>query len=247
MQWRGERYKVGPDGLEADHTASGVDAALNYKPLPAIMVGALAQFDQPSETLVGPPHALSDQGWMAGPVANIKLAPSLTLDARAAWGATESAAEESAGRMGSIPRRMVSARLANTQSFGHWRFTPSISVNQVHEAPVALIPATEAAAATALPSGRVDVGPELAYRFDLDQSTFIEPKATVGSFWGIDSLSKLAPGTAGHNDMRLKAEAGVTIGTSGGTKLQAGGGVEEGEPGAANVWTGRLQLSVPMK
>ena len=69
----------------------------------------------------------------------------------------------------------------------------------------------------------------------------------LGTFWDFDSLSRLAPGAAGHNDMRLKAEAGVTIGATDGTKLQAGGAVEEGEPGAANVWSGRLQLSVPMK
>jgi hypothetical protein len=47
--------------------------------------------------------------------------------------------------------------------------------------------------------------------------------------------------------MRLKAEAGATIEATGGTKLQAAGGVEEGEPGTANVWSGWLQLIVPME
>ncbi|NJO24151.1 MAG: hypothetical protein HC868_16095 [Sphingomonadales bacterium] len=80
----------------------------------------------------------------------------------------------------------------------------------------------------------------------MGKSGFVEPRAVVGTFWDFDTLSRLTPG-AGHNDLRLKAEAGVTIGAAGGAKLQAGGGVEEGEPGAPNIWSGRLRLSVPMQ
>ena len=250
LQWQGERYKAdGTGGPVIDHSASGVEAAFNYKPLPEIMVGALAQVDQPGETLVGAPLSLSERGWMVGPVTNVKLAPGLTLDARAAWGVAESATDELAGRTVSMPRRMVSARLANTQSFGPWRVSPSVSVNHFYEAAVAPAPATphDTAVPYAGGFGRVDVGPELAYRIDLDKSAFIEPRAAIGTFWDFDSLSRLAPGTAGHHDMRLKAEAGVTIGATDGTKLQAGGGVEEGEAGTADIWSGRLQLSVPMQ
>jgi len=94
-------------------------------------------------------------------------------------------------------------------------------------------------------SGRVDLGPEVAYRIDLAGATFTEPRAAFGSFWGIDSLSKLAPGSAPQVDPRLKAEAGVTLGVVNGPKLQATG--EEGDGIARDVWSGRLQLSVPLK
>ena len=193
---------------------------------------------------------LSQHGWMAGPVANVKLAPGLTFDASAAWGVAEGASDELAQRTVDVPRRIVSARLANTQSFGPWRISPSVSVNHFYEA--ASAPAPTATHDNAVPYaaggfGRVDVGPEFAYRVELDKSGYIEPRAAVGTFWDFDSLSRLAPGAAGHSDMRLKAEAGVTIGATDGTKLQAGGAVEEGEPGAASVWSGRLQLSVPMR
>ncbi len=248
MQWRGERYTAGgPNGLEVDNSASGVEAALNYKVLPEIMVGALAQVDQRGETLVGPQRSLTEQGWMAGPVANVKLAPNVTLDARAAWGVAESAADEMSARSANIARRMVSARLANTQSFGPWRFSPSVNVNHAYEATLAPGAPHDAAAPYAGGFGRVDVGPELAYRIDLDKAGYIEPRAAVGTFWDFDSLSRLAPATAGHHDLRLKAEAGVTIGATDGTKLKAAGGVEEGQPGAADIWSGRLQLSVPMQ
>ncbi len=214
------------------------------------MVGALAQVDQRHETMVGTPQTLSQHGWMAGPVANVKLAPGLTFDASAAWGVAEGASDELAARTVDVPRRVVSARLANTQSFGPWRISPSVSVNHFYEA--ASVPAPAATHDNAVPYaaggfGRVDVGPEFAYRVELDKSGYIEPRAALGTFWDFDSSIRLAPGAAGHNDMRLKAEAGVTIGATDGTKLQAGGAVEEGEPGAASVWSGRLQLSVPMQ
>ena len=154
----------------------------------------------------------------------------------------------------SWPRRAAarhdawSARgLSNTQSFGGWRLTPSVSVNHYQDALAPTAAPHEAVVPYAGGFGRVDMGPEVAYRIDLDRSMFIEPKATIGRFWNFDSLSKLAPGAAAHMDARLKAEAGVTVGATDGTKLQAAGGVEEGEIGAANVWSGRLQLSVPMK
>lgn len=249
LQWRGERSAGGPDGAVIDNSASGVEAALNYKPLPQIMVGALAQVDQPGETLVGAPLGLSDRGWMVGPVTNVRLAPGLTLDARAAWGVAESTTDELAARTVSVPRRMVSARLANTQSFGPWRVSPSVSVNHSYEAAVA--PASTAIHDASVPYaggfGRVDAGPELAYRIDLDKSGFIEPRAVIGTFWDFETLSRLAPGTAGHHELRLRAEAGVTIGATDGTKLQAAGTVEEGEAGTADIWSGRLQLSVPMQ
>jgi hypothetical protein len=250
MQWRGEHYQAGgPGGIEPGNAASGVEAAFNYKVLPEIMVGALAQVDQPNETMSGVPHAVAEQGWMAGPVANVKLAPGLTFDARAAWGVAEGATDELSARTANIPRRTVSAKLANTQSFGPWRISPSVSVNhyEAASAPALATIHDHAIPYAADAYGRVDVGPEFAYRIELDKSGFIEPRAALGTFWDFDSLSRLAPGAAGHNDMRLKAEAGVTIGATDGTKLQAGGTVEEGEPGAANVWSGRLQLSVPMK
>ncbi len=79
---------------------------------------------------------------------------------------------------------------------------------------------------------------------DLANAAFLEPRLAVGSFWGLDSGSALQ---AGHADMRLKAEAGVTLGIADGTKVQLGGAIEEGTATTPDAWRGRLQMSVPLK
>ena len=248
MGWRGEQAHPADQSGIGQREPSGMEAAVNYKPMPEIMVGALAQLEEPGGATMGGPTPLSEHGWMAGPVAAIKFGPGLSLDARAAWGVAEAAADPFGAHTISTPRREVSARLTNTQSYGPWWLAPSISVHHLQETGLVISsdPGQPAMSHTAS-SGRVEIGPEIAYRIDVDKSVFVEPRAAIGSFWDIESLSKLAPGEAGHGDMRLKAEAGVTVGEVDGARVQAGAAVEEGAQGAENVWSGRLQLSVPIK
>jgi hypothetical protein len=247
LQWRSERYTPGPQGLEIDGNASGVEIGVKYKMKSAILIGALAQFDPAGEALFGSQGSLSDHSWMAGPTTTIRFAPGLTLEARAAWGIAESGADDLAATGPGAQRRLLSARLANPHAYGAWRFTPSINVSQLSQE---LLPATGAAPAE-LPhmtgTARVDVAPELAYRFDFARSAFIEPRAVLGGFWTFEDLSKTAPGLVMHAEPRLKAEAGVTFGVIDGPKLQALGAVEGGDAATPDVWTGRLQFSVPLR
>jgi hypothetical protein len=39
----------------------------------------------------------------------------------------------------------------------------------------------------------------------------------------------------------------ITVGTADGTKLQVGGSIEEGEARSDNVWSGKMQLNIPLK
>jgi hypothetical protein len=244
LQWRSERYTPGPQGIEIDGSASGVEIGVNYKLRTAVLVGALAQFDPAGEALFGSPRSLSDRSWMAGPVTTIQFAPGLTLEARAAWGLAEAGADDLHGTGSAAQRRLLSARLAHPHAYGAWRFTPSVNVTHLWEEPPH---ASSAELEHATGTARVDFAPEFAYRFDLARRTFIEPKAVLGGFWTFDDLSKAAPGVSLHAEPRLKAEAGVTFGVVDGAKLQALGGVEGGDAATPDVWTGRLQLNVPLK
>jgi hypothetical protein len=237
IEWEGARNNAGElAGANSDTGPNNLGVKLRLQP--AIMVGVLAQFDPVDETRLAP-RALSERSWLAGPVTTMQLGQGTSLDARAAWGQLESG--PAPGR-NAADRRMVDARLSNTQTFGAWRFAPSVSVNY-HEETQHI---AELGAQT-IGSGRVDVRPEVAYRFDMDHGMYIEPKAAIGSFWEIGSAAALGTASPAHPEMRLKAETGVTIGSSDGTKVQVGGSVEEGATPATNVWSGRLQVNVPLK
>jgi hypothetical protein len=147
-----------------------------------------------------------------------------------------------AGSGAGAQRRLVSARLAHPWAYGGWRFTPSLNVTHLWEE-------AQGAAGTPQAAGtaRVDLAPELAYRLDLARTAFIEPRAVLGGFWTFDDLSRAAPGLTLEAEPRLKAEAGVTFGLVDGPRLQAQGAVEGGDAATPDVWSGRLQLSVPLK
>src|SRR5262245_55133414 len=247
LKWRSERYApVGPDGLQIDGNASGVEIGVSYRPQSAITIGALAQFDPAAEMVFGSLGTLSDHGWMAGPVTTVNFAPGLVLEARAAWGAAESGADDLAGMAPAAQRRLISARLVNPQAVGAWRFTPSVNFSHFQEVlPMPSHAQAETSGPHVAGSGRIDVAPEVAYRFEVAPTAFVEPKVVVGSFWAFDDLAKLAPSAGTHLEARMKAGAGVTLGIVDGPKLQALGAVEGGERTAPDAWTGRLKLRVP--
>ncbi|MBO0764667.1 MAG: hypothetical protein J2P50_08770 [Hyphomicrobiaceae bacterium] len=245
LSWLDQRYQPSGQGdPQIDPAESGVEIGLNYRLKSAVTIGALAQVNPAIDVPFGVERGLADRGWMAGPVTKIELAPKLLLDARAAWGEGESGPEE-ATSAAAAQRRLLSARLASEQVFGGWRLTPSVNFNYLEQLPHGFVPETEAA--HPIGTGRIDMAPELAYHIDLPAAAFIEPRAVVGGFWDFDNLSKVAPSGAVHPEMRLKAEAGVTIGVRDGAKLQASGGLEGGDREVPDAWTGRLQLSVPLK
>jgi hypothetical protein len=246
MQWLDQHYAwSGLDGSYIDPRTSGMEIGVNYKLKSDVTIGALAQLNPAAEVVLGGQRSLAEQGWMAGPVTTLRLAPGLVLDARAAWGEGVSGPAEAAAT--AAQRSLVSARLANQQTFGAWRFTPSVNFNYQQETLPGAQAAPETSAAHATGAGRIDLGPELVYRTDLTPTTFIEPRAVVGGFWDLGSPAADATATAAHAEMRLRAEAGVTIGVPEGPKLQASGAIEEGIDAMPDTWTGRLQLSVPLK
>jgi hypothetical protein len=236
LQWLG--------GEQSATNAPTTKYGVNLKLQPAIMIGMLARFDQKGDPLLGP-SALSDQVWLAGPVTNVQLGAGVTLDARAAWGPTDPGLS-AIGNAGD--RQTLDARLTSKQVAGPWRFSPSIGFAHAQErlGSASVEHAADAAGQQTAESGRVDVKPEVAYRVDMGHSMFIEPKLMVGTFWTLgDAASGIASGTP--HGARHMAETGITVGTADGTKLQVGGSIEEGEARSDNVWSGKMQLNIPLK
>jgi hypothetical protein len=205
------------------------------------MVGVLAQFDPAPNPLLGP-TALSDQPWMAGPVTSLQLGDGLLLDAHAAWGSADPLLGHAADR------QTLDAHLTSKQELGPWRFSPSIGFAHALEKG-GTVDAQLATVSGQQPvvSDRVEVKPEVAYHIDMGQSGFMEPKIMVGTYWDLGDAGTTGAATGVQHEPRHMAETGITFGTGDGTKLQVGGGLEQGETPSENVWSGKVQLSIPLR
>jgi hypothetical protein len=182
-------------------------------------------------------------GWMAGPYMSMKLGSGVVFDSRAAWGETVNELPGSGTGDAETERRLVRARLTGTREVAGWRVAPSLGLVYLEDA------VRDGASGTMKTqgTGRVELLPEVSRRFQVDD-TFVEPRAAVGGFVGFDDLKDLEPMvlTGNETDMHLKAEAGVAVGVTDGSRLEASGGVESSGTAAPETWTGRLQLKMPL-
>lgn len=207
---------------------------------PDIMLGALAQFDQTGER-----GGAKASGWMVGPYVSVKFGPGIIFDGRAAWGVANNLPKGVALDMAPADRGLLRGTLRGARQVGGWTVTPSVGLSYVEDTPE-----TRAAyeAATPTGSGRLDMLPEVKRRFDLNSDTYVEPRVAAGGFLSFDNMSQIAPAGLGAQlpDLHWKAEAGVAVGVKDSVNLQATGGVESGGADAADTWSGRLQLNMPL-
>src|SRR5690606_22655086 len=124
--------------------------------------------DQGDHTLYGP-TSFTERGWMAGPMTSLRLAPGISLDARAGWGESASPGPFSHAH-GSAEKRGVNARLVNTHAFGNWRLSSTMALEYLEQSQAL----TDEPVSQTVSSGKVSIRPEVSYRLNVDGSTFIE-------------------------------------------------------------------------
>ena len=254
LQWRGERYTVGgPDGAEID-TAPAVS-----RPRSTTSRSAARSWSAPwpwsiSRAKRWSAHrtASRSDGWMAGPVTNVKLAPGLTLDARAAWGVAESATDELAGRTvrcsaahGQCPagqhavvRSLAGIAERQRQSLLRSGVRVRRPRRRRHDSCGAVCRAALAASMSARSS------PTASTWTNRGSSSRGPPSARSGT-------STLCPGSRRERPATMTCASRPRRGsrsarpTAPSFRLEAAS--RKAKPGTADIWSGRLQLSVPMQ
>lgn len=201
-------------------------------------VGALAQIDRGSETYDYGGANLAATGWMAGPYMSARLMPGVVFNGRAAWGTTEDKAGPGAPRE-EVDRSLLRGKLTGTRDVSGWKVAPSVGVVYLEDA----VRDGGTGALKTEGTGKVEVLPTISKRFE-QGDTYIEPKAAVGGFVGFNDFSQLQ--TTAEEDVRLKAQAGVTYGVKEGSSVTATGGLESAGTTAPESFTGRLQFNMPL-
>lgn len=220
-----------------------VSAGTSYKLGPDIMIGALASLDQGSLSEQRLGSEAETSGWAAGPFASVRFGGGVVFDGRVAWG--DGSLEERGGavlpRGAAYGRTLVKGALRGTRDVAGWSLTPMVGFTLVEEAPLG-----EVAAVTR--DGKVEVTPELKRRMPLSSSVYVEPSFAAGAFLPLGgeldaSAPFVVPSAA---DVHLKASAGVAVGVTDGVTVKAQGGVETAGPELPDIWSGRLQLNMPL-
>ncbi len=245
VEGRYEPYEAGSVQRRLESgSMSVVSAGTSYKLGPDIMIGALASLDQGTLDDLRSGADVETSGWVAGPFASVRLGGGVVFDGRVAWG--DGSLEETHGgaaSSGAYERTLIKGSLRGGRDISGWTVTPMVGVTYIEESPVG---GSERAESTANRDGRVEFTPEVKKRVPISSSVFVEPSFAAGAFVPIDEKQGGAalPSAA---DVQLKAEAGMAVGVTDGVTVKAQGGVETtAGPQAPDVWSGRLQLNMPL-
>ena len=162
----------------------------DYPITESILIGVLGQFDWAHETTKADGSKVEGEGWMAGPYLSARLAESLFFDWRAAWGTSDN----STSPFGTYSddwdsdRWLTTARLTGNWISNAWRLTPSAMFKYGEDRQDEYISENGLRVrGQKARLGRVEFGPEIAYRWLLSNGAVIEPQVALYGIWNFEN------------------------------------------------------------
>ena len=155
---------------------------------PNTIVGVLAQFDWSKDELGFLTSKVDGNGWMVGPYLSRAVTGTSFFDLRAAWGRSSNDLTLGAATGDfDTSRWLVKGTLAGNWVRGAWRITPSADLAYITESANAFTnSAGTLVSRQDVSLGRLQLGPEIGYRFAHTADTFIEPFAAIKGVWNFD-------------------------------------------------------------
>ncbi|WP_203292342.1 Ig-like domain-containing protein [Maricaulis parjimensis] len=163
----------------------GVDAMASEN----ILVGVLVQFDHAATTTGEWRSRVEGDGWMVGPYMVARLNEMAYLDVRAAWGQSDNTVNPIGLYTDAFEttRFLFESHLTGDLTRGNWRLSPEIGLAYFSETQDAYtdtlgiyIPSQD------LTIGRLNVGPEIAYRFNGADGSYVEPYVHLNVVYDYD-------------------------------------------------------------
>lgn len=199
-------------------------AGADYRVTPGLIIGALVQLDWSEDRSGAVASKLEGNGWMAGPYLSARIDDNLFLDLRAAWG--RSANDLALGAIAAgfdTSRWLIKGALAGTWFHERWRFTPAAELAYLEESlegytdtSLTVVPGRSVAL------GRLQLGPEVGYRFAPAAGLLVEPFAAVRAVWDFaNSDAEIVDGlVVGPGDLWARLEGGVMLLTAEGIAVR---------------------------
>ena len=231
-------------GLDASSTFGLYYLGVDLMASENLLVGALLQWDR-AETVTGTYRSeVSGDGWLAGPYVVARLAENVYLDARGAWGQSENDVNPIGLYVDSFDtsRWLLEANLTGEINSGNWRISPQLGIAYFSEDQDAytdtlgfLIPSQ------GITLGRINAGPEIAYRFVGAEGGYFEPFIRLTALWDYDDADvyNAAGNLQGIGGLRADARFGLTA-------ELPNGGLISGEVGIIGLGLGDFEANNAM-
>jgi outer membrane autotransporter protein len=221
----------------------------------SLLVGTMVQFDSMRQRSASLATDVSGQGWMAGPYATLRLSEHVFWRIRGAWGQSSNEVSPFLTYTDKFDteRWLASSTLAGRWSYGPWVFKPSASVAYMQDVAQSytdtygiVIPDVKSRL------GQAKAGPDIGYRYHLNQDVLIEPHAGVQVIWNFANdttaagFGQINGDPAGPAGVRGRAEVGLRASTSMGISLDLSGSYDGIGASDYNAFTGRATVRVPL-
>jgi hypothetical protein len=252
--WFQARYSSVEDnraGLEAESSFGLYHLGADMLVSENLLVGGIIQFDE-AETVTGDWRSrVEGSGWMVGPYMVAKLDENVFLDVRGAWGQSDNTVNPIGLYTDEFEtdRWMVEANLVGDMHDGNWRVSPGVGVAYFSEEQAGYtdslgitIPGQE------ITIGRVNAGPEVAYRFETPEGGFWEPYVSVDAIWDYDDADvfNAAGSLQGLDSFRADARVGFNAEFANGGRISAEVAVHGLGEGDFEASSGMLRVRLPL-
>lgn len=235
----------------SDGRAGVIFAGADYLVSDRLLLGMLVQYDDQDRKFDGAPLRFSDQGWLAGPYAVVRLTDTLFFQGRAAWGQSQNSIEVDQAFDDSFDsdRWLVKGRLLANLRSGSWLVRPSASIAYVEDDLEAYTSSSGVKIGQrSLSLGQMKFGPEIAYSFPSYNGFVITPSLTLEGIWNFDRDDS----GQGFDDLmdtsavRGRIEAGTTVQSFSGVSLGLAATYDGIGTSDFTAIGGRARLTVPL-
>lgn len=190
----------------------------DYRVSDRLLVGMMAEFDWAKEDNATLDSSVDGNGWMAGPYLSARIHDAIFFDLRAAWGQSSNSLN-AGGATGEFDtdRWLVKGTVSGNWTNGGWRFTPSADLAYMSERAGAFTDSTY----TVIPAqevslGRLQIGPEIGYRFGDASGVSVEPFAAVKGVWDFHDDSAAL---TGDSQWWGRLQGGINLQSAGGLRV----------------------------
>ena len=238
---------------------AAVQLGVDYLLRDDVIIGAMAQYDWMEDearevfTDAGAVRGaqVQGEGWMAGPYAVWRVKDSLVVDGLAMFGETDNRVNPLGLYSDDFEteRYMVRANVTGEIRSGPWTVRPQAGITQYKETQSAYtdtlgikIPSQD------ISLGRFRAGPEVAWRNEFRDGSWLQLSGRVNAVWDYDSADLLTERgflSTDETDLRADARIGVATQTQWGPLVRLEVGIAGVGAGDFRAETARIEIRVP--